>query len=271
MSAALVGNIINTLLLISALGYAAIVLGHGVGWWSLDAFGKNWASDGFCLSFKETHFHSHLLCFYGDALFTVVLMWLLKGECRPELQLVKEGVPSIFFHGFAHALLWYNEQYLGNKSDPTKTWLGSDPKALPVLVVSGIGIFAFWIAFLCSQKSSVPLWFNLVQSLVHTVVVGWLCPLLLVFAYVNTVLFVNFTGILLVDGLKGKKDAFYVATVGLQFVPVMVAAWAEPLLCDAGLVNWGGHILFDFSIPLAQLCYVAVASTMTARSHVKVH
>ena len=43
------------------------------------------------------------------------------------------------------------------------------------------------------------------------------------------------------------------------------AMWAEPYLCDSLLVKYGGHVVFDYSIPLAFIVYLAAASRMEPR------
>jgi len=270
MSVAVLGDALNLIVLGLSAIYAVSVLGHGRGWWVLEAFGQNWASDGFCLSFKGTLLHTHLLCFYGDAVFTLVLLWLLRGTSRSELLGIKKGAPSVFFHGLGHAVLWVNEQYGYGPPDPAQTFFGPhNPKSLPLIAATTVATFAFWASFLCLQQGPIPLWVNLLQSVVHTIVTGWFCPVLLLFTYVTTVLSFNFGGVHLAFGLEGVKDEFYAASALLVAVPIMAATWAEPLLCDAGLVSWGGHILFDFSIPLSQLTFLAVASTLKPRAQLK--
>ena len=59
-----VGTVVNLLIVASSIIYLIIVLAHVSG--TLAIFGQNWAADGFCLSFKGTLVHSHLLCFYTD-------------------------------------------------------------------------------------------------------------------------------------------------------------------------------------------------------------
>ena len=41
--------------------------------------------------------------------------------------------------------------------------------------------------------------------------------------------------------------------------------WAEPYLCDSVLVKYGGHVVFDYSIPLGFIAYLAAASRMEPR------
>lgn len=85
------------------------------------------------------------------------------------------------------------------------------------------------------------------------------------FSYSNTVIAFNLNGTNLVYGLDGEHDIFYALSAILVSVPVMLATWAEPLTCDLGLVSHGGHILFDFTIPIAMIMYYAVASRLPSR------
>ena len=41
--------------------------------------------------------------------------------------------------------------------------------------------------------------------------------------------------------------------------------WAEPYLCDSFLVKYAGHVVFDYSIPLGFILYLAAASRMAPR------
>lgn len=98
------GTAVNLALLAVTLVYLLLVSRHALGT-PLTAFGRNWSADGFCLSFKGTLLHSHLLCFYTDTLWAIVLHILPKYG-RPELDLVQENAGSVFGHGVGHLLLW---------------------------------------------------------------------------------------------------------------------------------------------------------------------
>ena len=58
-------------------------------------------------------------------------------------------------------------------------------------------------------------------------------------------------------GLCGYEYDMYACLVSL---PIMLATFAEPLLCDAFLIEWGGHVWFDTTIPVGVLVYYAVVS-----------
>jgi hypothetical protein len=258
-----VGNVTNVLILCLTAAYAIAVVGHGAGWWVLTAFGKNWAADGFCISFKGTLAHTHLLCFYGDSVFTLLLLWLTRGpNLRPELVLIRKGAGSIFFHGLAHATIWANEQW-GYIPKPDAVFLDAS-SPLPLTVVSLLVLACFWASFLC-LLTPLPGKVQIAQTIAHSVITAFFVPSLLLFCYVNTVLFVNITGAQLYYGRDGERDIFYALGSLVTSLPIMVATWAEPIFCDAGLVNLGGHILFDYSIPSSSIAFIAITSKLAPR------
>ena len=68
----------------------------------------------------------------------------------------------------------------------------------------------------------------------------------------------------LLHGLDGGKDKYY-ALYALTQCLSSAAMWAEPYFCDTLLVKYAGHVVFDYSIPLAFIVYLAAASRMAPR------
>jgi hypothetical protein len=246
-----VGDVVNTTVLIVAVVYQILTYGHFKNYWVLSQFGSNWANDGFCLSFKGTYYHTHLLCFYGDVVLASCLWMLSRNESRPELRIVKDSCLSVIGHGAAHAFLWVRDGMI-DVYDPGK---GSRGIFDVESALGALGATLFFTFFLHALNQG-PLWMKVTQSLVHGVVLSHFVPLILAFSYVNTVLFVNLTLTQLWYGLGGKKDGFYLLFSLFGSASVMVAAIVEPLTCDSFLVNWGGHILFDYSIPITSGMYL---------------
>ena len=246
LSYSLIGIIINYFVLLLIIIYAICVIGHSQQWWMLDIFGKNWAQDGFCLSFKTTMYHTHLLCFYFDTFFAMVLFILSKyTNNRPELNDVQKNIASVFFHGTAHAFLWYLDS-IGVEMKPDAS----------IYVV----IIPFYFSFIHLMTES-PLWFSVFQTLFHSYVTAAV-PQILVFTYVNTVLTFNIT----LNGLlTDKRDIFFALRALMIGLPITVISFIEPIFCDSFLIDWGGHIIFDSSIPIAVICYFVVASQLPPR------
>lgn len=249
VSYGLIGTLLHLGQLTVIIGYAVAVFGHSNEWWVLEIFGVNWAKDGFCLSFKDTLIHSHLLCLYLDTASAIALYVLSKRTTnRPELALVKDNVASVFFHGLVHGLLWYQGPLRERAENP-------DDSIFPLVVV-----YLFFFSFVCLMTPS-PIWFGAVQSFLHTIVLSKI-PWILSFTYVNTVIGFNL-GIGQI--LTSPRDIYYTLYPALYAGPVFVATLAEPLLCDNVLVHWGGHIFFDMSIPFGTFLYYFVASAYPPR------
>ena len=254
----IVGTTINVIALTALLGYAVAVLGHSSGYWVLSAFGKNWAADGFCLSYKDTLYHTHLLCLYADTCLSL-LLWFLSRRCqgRPELSIVRENVLSVLMHGFAHGGLWLDYHRGGDLL--AMTW--ATAPSTTAAIVRHLSLVPFWMSFTYAMTPS-PLWLAAAQSVVHSVLMTTVVPPLLAFTYVNTFISLNLLGKQL---LTAPRDVFYVLSGVLYGGPILTATFLEPLLCDSLLVRWGGHIIFDLSIPGGVLLYYAVASHLPPR------
>ena len=65
-------------------------------------------------------------------------------------------------------------------------------------------------------------------------------------------------------GVGPRVDRPLQGLVGHRRVPRR-ALWAEPYFCDTLLVKYAGHVVFDYSIPLCFISYLAVASRMAPR------
>ena len=66
-------------------------------------FSRSYLTDGFCVSFKDTLFNSHALCFYVDALFTAALGLLCwRHQATASMARVRENYLGVLGHGFGH-------------------------------------------------------------------------------------------------------------------------------------------------------------------------
>ena len=77
----------------------------------IDLFSPSFMKDGFCISNKDKsiYLQSHVLCFFGDTAFVILLWFLLKfyaGDLdESHLRPVKSNLVGIFAHGCAHFYL----------------------------------------------------------------------------------------------------------------------------------------------------------------------
>ena len=89
-----------------------------------------------------------------------------------------------------------------------------------------------------------------------------------VFGVTGLIIFFNVHLDKLLHGLDGAKDRYY-ALYALTQCLSSAAMWAEPYFCDTLLVKYAGHVVFDYSIPLAFIVYLAAASRIAPRAKAK--
>jgi hypothetical protein len=107
-------------------------------------------------------------------------------------------------------------------------------------------------------------WLKTTQAVASALLVPTTVPLIMVFGVTGLIIFFNVHLDRLLHGLDGGKDKYY-ALYALTQCLSSAAMWAEPYLCDSLLVKYGGHVVFDYSIPLAFIVYLAAASRMEPR------
>ena len=167
--------------------------------------------------------------------------------------MVRETCGSTFFHGVVHGLIWTQRNNGRDTSLPAGA--GSTPAEHAIILSLTFTFFYFFL------KAKAPL--VVLQSIVHTVLATFVVPSLYGFAYVNTVIYINTLAPLLLAPPK-EKDVFYDLRSILS-LPVLLMTWIEPLTCDWFLIEFGGHVWFDISIPASSMLYYAVASKLPPR------
>lgn len=215
------GTVIYLLVLWQTLAYLLVVVAHAVGRTAI--FGSHWAADGFCLSFKGTLFQSHLLSFYCDTLWAVIL-FALPTAGRLELGIVKQQSAAVLFHGLAHLMLWwFGDLSSGSLKGSTKA----------VFVVGGL--YVFYFMFL---KPHLPARLAHAQSAMHALISTFVVPPVYLFTYVNTVLSFN---MIVVHLVRDPRDRYF-DLLSIASAAIMAMTWFEPLACDRFLIDWGGHL-----------------------------
>lgn len=233
------------------------------------------------MSFKDDYrWNSHLVCLYADTAFALALLFIAVTSTKVGVREVKENIISVFLHGCAHGSLfflsappplgagidWSTEPPLaysdGEKYEKLAARSGVSPRMLLFLVCASQ--FVFWAGFLTTM-TALPRLLAIGQSAIHAIAIVTVVPPFWFFTYVNTLLFVNIVGSKMIvaarpdgsPGLRGRNYSLYSCLVSL---PICVATFAEPLMCDALLIDWGGHLWFDSTIPVSILVFYAVVS-----------
>jgi hypothetical protein len=233
---------------------AVAVAGHSSGFWFLSAFGENWRKDGFCVSFKETAFNTHALCFYIDTVCSLI-MWLLWRRCdqsRSEFKILKNNIASVFFHGCAHLFIYFQ----GDMGAADVATLDTTE-----MIVYYAIVVPFWMSFTFGMTKQ-PFLFALTQSVLHSIALHLYVTPLMSFTYVNSVIVLN----LVLDVIiNNPVDSFSGLEAFVAAGPVFAVTFLEPLTCDSFLVDFGGHAWFDFSIPAGTFIYYYVCRNWPRR------
>ena len=108
-----IGDVANILNILNSIAFVVAAIAQYRGF--IDIFSKSFVSDGFCVSNqdKSVYVQSHLLCFYADSAYAVVL-WILTSMCatgmaEESLQPVRQNILGIFFHGCGHMYIAFDK------------------------------------------------------------------------------------------------------------------------------------------------------------------
>jgi hypothetical protein len=256
------GNVLNSIILIAGILYAACVIyftqpgRHGV-------VDDGWKEDGFCIHNKEVAFWSSFdTCLYVDLLFSAILglLYLKWRTILPEhcSQVVPMVIASTVGHGLAHGVMAQSFR----SDDDTNNAPPQGLEDVPLWQSMAFCAF-FWFPLL---KASLPKVANALVAVLAVLVtygpmlVGNGLPKEHGFAYVQTVVTLAFhTSQLLLDSSSSKTNEKqrreYFTLPLLAALPPMVASWNEALGCNAYFRDLGGHMLYDASIIIGFLVY----------------
>ena len=180
---------------------------------------------------------------------------------RGELLVVDGNTKSIISHGLGHGVLHYLSVTQGglSRSEPLVT------RDTPWYVAAGLLLSSYGLfSDLLQKKTNFPPWLKTTQAVASALLVPTTVPLIMVFGVTGLIIFFNLHLDKLLHGLDGAKDQYY-ALYALSQCLSSAAMWAEPYLCDSLLVTYAGHVVFDYSIPLGFILYLAAASRMEPR------
>lgn len=171
-------------------------------------FSRSYLANGFCVSFPDTVFNSHALCFYVDALFTLALGWLCwRHKTTASMARVRENYWGVLGHGFGHLGLYFQ-----TRAAAAGEAVAAAERLAPLADSASLlhyamwpVLFGFWLSFFFTLTPSKL--FNAAFSLLNTVVLGAYVPRLYGFTYVQTVLMTVFVVRDLFDA--SRKDEWY--------------------------------------------------------------
>ena len=155
-----------------------------------------------------------------------------------------------FFHGCAHLYLGLKNATPGDDT-PAMRYPG-DFKGI-ARVYGGLGLF--WYGFMRGIFTEGPEIKRIIAALFFNSIHVFLVPGKFGFSYVALALTLCYN----IVNLTGHKDKYYNALSICLVWTGTVGLWAEGLACEQFMVNIGGHLWYDMSIPISFLIFFAYA------------
>ena len=225
-----------------------------------DFFSKSFIEDGFCISNKHSHYlyQSHALSFYSDTIFSIILFYMYK-NIRVEsdiiinnklLEPVKANIYAIFFHGLGHLNMAFTSKFLSKSPLWYTSGVKTHYKLISMLVLYYFWYFLVKVAYL---NGNILRW--RISAIIHTILITFAVPFTYSFAYVQTSLMLTAS---LSELNLDNKNIFYDIKAIIVHLPVTIIGWIEAVHCDNFVEKYGGHLIYDTTIPLSMITYHSV-------------
>ncbi len=224
-------------------------------------FDNDWVQHGFCVIQKDVpYFNSHDLCLYFDVVLVIIgfiVYWSLKGM---QVKAMKSADEMMLFnllghlgHGLAHGFIAKNYRSedglkdVMSQSSVLGRYMDGDEDLGELVKAICLGL-VFWFGLL---KGACPkLSLSKIGMLAMIVVYGSLFVRnVLGFAYVQAVITVIFSGTQLMLP-EDEKNFVFAANAAAGFF-ISLIPWVESTSCQRILAKFGGHLVYDISIPIA--------------------
>ncbi|KAL9178390.1 hypothetical protein ACHAXT_000037 [Thalassiosira profunda] len=256
-----VGNACHALSTLSVAAYTAATFLYAKP--GSDFFDEDWVQHGFCVVGKDVpYMNSHDLCLYFDVVLVaagLLIYRVLRGMPVPDMKVADElllfNLLGHLGHGILHGYIgsmFRNGSYKGAEeiTEMEKLMVLSseeeDSAKLQIVTRVMIGIL-FWVGLL---KGVVPKVSMGVVSVLAVLIyiVGTCVRDVLGFAYVNAVITVAFSYSQLAMPREAKQYVY--AAFAAVAMPITIIPWIECTMCTEFLSKFGGHLVFDVSIPV---------------------
>jgi len=263
-----VGDFFHVLTLANIFTYAFLVLRFAdpSNDNSNSMFDEQWKSQGFCvMNLEEPYCNSHGLCLYADTLASVgVAALYLALHKSPGMEkinpMMKWQSLSVLTHGIAHGVISYHLRQ-AREQGKVNLWeqANDNPNNLYSKVFVGL---VFWFPMIKSFLDHLSSGAVFGMSLLVTWVGHLFVPDLFGFMYVQTVIGIMFGFQQLLQ--KDKNHFAYMIFPVITF-PLSIIPWFESMACSSWFMKYGGHVLYDVSIPLS-LCAAYLLCWLKERS-----
>jgi hypothetical protein len=233
-------------------------------------FDREWKREGFCIANANTpYWTSHDLCLYADvvlaAAMTVVYRSLRDTSHKETNELIERNIAGMLVHGLGHGLI---AKALRDDVVPTH-YNATGWEAINMMsAMDALRIkLPFVLFFLVLLKSAMPnaSWRTILRCTVLSSVCWLFFTTQFGFTYIQTVLFMAFelNQLWRPEREKGFVYAAYPVLVG---IPIGTVGWIESLQCSNGVMDLGGHLIYDISIPVCLAVFYLVCWLRTNTS-----
>ncbi|GMH90976.1 hypothetical protein TrVE_jg13151 [Triparma verrucosa] len=234
------GNVANVIMLINTVSFLIFML---------SPFGpihlsESYLSDGFCVSNPSTLLSSHHLCFYFDSLSSLFLYFYVKSlPPSPTNSKVIQTLPGVVAHGLGHLSL-------GTFYPPSTILISSRPLWFQLFASSGMSLF-FYMMFLSIPTISPSS--HITLSLLYGTSNILLIPPTFSFTFVQSTLLLT---VGYYDLLSPSKPELYNPWSIIVNTPISFIGWLEAFKCEDGVKYFGGHFIYDATIPVCLWLFV---------------
>jgi hypothetical protein len=229
-------------------------------------FDPVWRDQGFCVMNKEIHYwNSHDLCFYAELFLCAVvgiIYLLLRKErgMKAANEYAQSSTLGIVGHGLGHFAISTAMRKMeaeGTIVDGQQTgWEAAGYTSVADVLKSQFPFVIFWMFVRKSILTKVS-WSTISALSIVSALTNLLVPINFGFSYVQLVLFLAFDikELARPEEEKGFEYALYPAIVG---IPLAFVGWLESTMCSKGVINLGGHLIYDAYIPIAILSFYLI-------------
>lgn len=226
------------------------------GMFSNNIFSKSFIEDGFCISNKDKHFlyQSHALSFYSDTFFAGILYLMYKylkvhdDELNNAklLKPIKENINAILLHGFGHL----NYALRPRPAGQVAYYYTFDTK--PKRIMSILVMYNFWFYLIKAAYLNGTAHAVRGAALTNTILLNFFISKSYSFTYVQTILML----IASISELNSTdKDEYYNIKSVIVHLPLTFVGLIEAIYCDSFIKKYGGHLIYDSTIPISLIIY----------------
>ena len=243
------GDIVNGIVVINNLSFLCTQA-------FTNTFSKSFLEEGFCVSNKDKSIflQSHALAFYSDTIFSAILYYMYNNipvdpntdKNKKLLEPIKANIVAVFSHGLGHLNLAFNSNKFSNK-----------PLILTINNVinknlSIIMLYFFWYYLIKAAYLNGSRKYWTINAIIHSLTLSIFVPVNHSFTYVQTILMLTAA---ISEYSLSNKDIYYDIKALVVHLPITIVGWLEALYCDDFIKYYGGHLIYDTTIPVSIITY----------------